>query len=555
MLDGYENPNPTTPPPEEKHVKPLVRPIPVISDRILKHIDSLERLGETARHSAFVVIPSAGIWRKMGNKTFYRLFNLRYMQHGGKKNGIQEAINKAKSRIFIKDSSYNCTTALTLAPGIALDGESMPQITNVEPTPPEANVFTTNANGDTGTVLTTTGNNDCFTGNLLRTVSITNMGLSNFTNGFNIGKANTLGIVKSHIARILFSNVATPINVQNFQYLRLDQIYAWLPTTNFILAQNNNVNWFGGNSLWTDLFAHGCKNVNGAVSLLAAAGYLNLIECHRLQVNMNDAAFSGSTSGYGLYLQGLSGTALCQSNCFYALDIEASPLDTVRLEDWSLFNYIQLTYSIRQASGFDFSLQKNATTQAPSQNILVFHSNVAGTNCKVQSDNFNNFLITPLPLLPVTGSYPSGISGVGMATFGGVNFTTMFGGGSGQNMVGHATSNIPGGTQTGPITIVTDQVPGTQQCEVGGSFNVTSYTSGTIQLQVTYTDQNNNAQTVTIPLTNPASPGNYVSGAAATGIYNGYVPICSKPNTTYTLKTVGTFTANYYCCGFCRATG
>src|SRR5438132_1406731 len=449
MLDGYENPNPTTPPPEEKHVKPLVLLIPVISDRILKHIDSLERLGETARHSAFVVIPSTGIWRKMGNKTFYRLFNLRYMQHGGKKNGIQEAINKAKSRIFIKDSSYNCTTALTLAPGIALDGESMPQITNVEPTPPEANIFTTNANGDTGTVLTTTGNNDCFTGNLLRTVSITNMGLSNFTNGFNIGKANTLGIVKGHIARILFSNVATPINVQNFQYLRLDQIYAWLPTTNFI----------------------------------------------------------------------------------------------------------QLTYAIRQASGFDFSLQKNATTQAPSQNILVFHSNVAGTNCKVQSDNFNNFLITPLPLLPVTGSYPSGISGVGMATFGGVNFTTMFGGGSGQNMVGHATSNIPGGTQTGPITIVTDQVPGTQQCEVGGSFNVTSYTSGTIQLQVTYTDQNNNAQTVTIPLTNPASPGNYVSGAAATGIYNGYVPICSKPNTTYTLKTVGTFTANYYCCGFCRATG
>src|SRR5439155_6928816 len=185
MLDDYENPNPTTPPPEEKHVKPLVRPIPVISERILNHIDSLERVGETARHSSFVVIPAAGIWRKMGNKTFYRLFNLNYLQHGRRMNGLQEAIDKSKSRVFIKDSSYSVTTALTLKPGIALEGESMPQVTNVEPNPPESLVYTSNANGDTGTVLTTTGNNDCFTGTLLRTVSVENMGLSNFTNGFN----------------------------------------------------------------------------------------------------------------------------------------------------------------------------------------------------------------------------------------------------------------------------------------------------------------------------------------------------------------------------------
>ena len=554
MLDGYENPDPTTPPPEEKRVKPLVRPIPVISQRILNHIDSLERVGESARHSAFVVIPSGGIWRKMGNKTFYRLFSLRYMQHNRKNNGIQEAINKAKSRVFIKDSSYNCTTALSLVPGIGLEGESMPQITNVDPTPPENITFTTNANGDTGTVLTTTGSNDCFTGNLLRTVSITNLGLSNFTNGFNIGKANTLGIAKSVFARILFSSVATPVNVQNFQNLRLDQIYAWLPTTNFILAQNNNSNWFGGNSLWTDLFAHGCKNVNGAISLIAVSGYLNLIEAHRVQVNMQDTAFSGSTSGYGIYLQGQSSTALCQSMEFHGIDIEGAPLDAIRMEDWSQFNYMHLMYSIRQAAGFDFSLQRNATAQDPNFNVLVFHSNVGGGNCKVQCNNFNNFLITSQPLLPVTGSYPSGISGVGMATFGGVNFATIFGGGSGQNMVGHATSNIPGGTQTAPITIVSDQVPGTQQCEVGFTMSVTAYTSGTIQVQVTFTDQNSNAQTVTIPI-DKGVDGSSATGITAIGWYSGYVPICSKPNTTYTVKTVGVFVANYYCAGFCRATG
>src|SRR5947209_67914 len=493
MLDGYENPDPTAKPPNWADLKVPLRPISPISQRILSHVNELERTGRTARHSSFVVIPAAGIWRKMGNKTFYRLFSLNYLQHGRRMNGLQEAIDKAKSRVFIKDSSYNVTTALTLKPGIALEGESMPQVTNVEPNPPESLVFTTNANGDTGTVLTTTGSNDCFTGTLLRTVSVENMGLSNFTNGFNIGAANVLGIAQSVFQRILFSSVALPLNLTNFQMLELNQIYSWLPTTNFIKAVNNNANWFGGNSLWTDTFAHGCKNVNGAVSLIATSGYLNMIESHRMQVNMEDANFSGSTSGYGLYMQGLSSTALCQNNEFYALDIEASPLDTVRLEDWSLFNYIHLAYSIRQSAGFDFSLQKNATAQAPYGNYLLFHSNVGGGNCKVQSDNFDNFLMTSLPLLPVTGSYPSGISGVGIATFAGVHFTTMFGGGSGQSMVGHATANIPGGTQTGPITIGSDQVPGVQSCEVGFTMNVTAYTSGTIQVQATFSDQNSNA--------------------------------------------------------------
>jgi hypothetical protein len=431
----------------------------------------------------------------------------------------------------------------------------MPQLTNVDPTAPENITFTTNANGDTGTVLTTTGSNDCFTGNLLRTVSISNMGLSNFNNGFNIGKANTMGIAKSVFRRILFSSVTTPLNIQNFQNLRLDQIYAWLPTTNFILAQNNTVNWNGGNSLWTDLFAHGCKNVNGAISLLAVAGYLNLIEGHRVQVNMQDAAFTNSTSGYGLYIQGQSSTALCQANEFHGLDIEGGPYTPVRLEDYAQFNYVHVMYAVRQAAGFDFSLKKNATTSPPVSNLLVFHNN--STNCKVESDNFNNFLITSIALLPVTGSYPAGIAGVGLANFGGVNLATMFGGGSGQYMVGGTTSNIPGGGagQTAPITIVTHQTPTVQQFEAGASLNVTAYTSGTIQLQVTYTDINNNAQTVTVPLTNPAVPGAYTTGAAATGQYGGFTSGITKANSNIQVKTVGTFVATYYCAGFARATG
>ena len=123
MLDGYENPDPTAKPPYWADLKVPLRPISPISQRILTHVNELERTGRTARHSSFVVIPAAGLWRKMGNKTFYRLFNLNYLQHTRKKNGLQEAIDKAKSRVFIKDSSYNVTTALALKPGIALEGE------------------------------------------------------------------------------------------------------------------------------------------------------------------------------------------------------------------------------------------------------------------------------------------------------------------------------------------------------------------------------------------------------------------------------------------------
>src|SRR5207247_1480825 len=118
MLDGYENPDPTAKPPAWADLKVPIRPISPISQRILSHINRLESHGETARHSSFVVIPSAGIWRKMGNKTFYRLFSLRYIQHHKQKNGLQEAIDKAKSRIFVKDANYNVPTVLTMKPGI-----------------------------------------------------------------------------------------------------------------------------------------------------------------------------------------------------------------------------------------------------------------------------------------------------------------------------------------------------------------------------------------------------------------------------------------------------
>ena len=436
------------------------------------------------------------------------------------------------------------SAAIPLQAGMTLRG-NIPKLTNVDPIPPEDITFAG------GTVFSGSGI-DAFTGNLIRSALVEDIGLSGFNNGFKHGAANTLGIASSCLRRIFFSNVLVPISITNFLFLRLDQIYAWLPTTNFILAQNDNTNWNGGNSLWTDLFAHGCKNVNGAVSLIAKTGYLNMIECHRLQVNMQDGAFGGSTTGYGLYLQGQSGTALCQNNSFYDIDIEGSPLDIVRLEDWSLFNYMHIAYAIKQTSGFHFSLKKNATTNAPGQNMLIFNSNVAGGNCKVECDNFNNFLWTALPLAPVTGGYPAGITGIGTASFGGVNFATMFGGGAGQTFIGGTTSNQLN-NQTVPASYGNFQVPTGQDVEVGADIAITAYTSGTIQIQVSFTDVYNIARTIILPLNNN---GTLATGASAAGYYSTpTITLSTKANTNISLATIGTFTATYSGRAFWRAAG
>ena len=555
MLDGYENPNPTTPPPEKKRIKPLVRPIPVISERIIKNIEDLERMGETARHGSFVITPDKGIWRKMGNKTFYRLFGLHYIQHTREKNGVQEAIDKAKSRVWIKDANYSVTTALSLKTGVSIEGESMPQVANVDPTPPSPITFTTNANGDTGTVLSTTGTNDCFTGNLLRTVSITNMGLSGFTNGFNIGVANVLGIAQSDFARIFFANVTTPINVQNFQYLTLRQIYAYCPTSagSLILAQNNNTNWFGGNSFWSDIFGTGWKNVLGAVKLIAVAGYLNLIECHRLQVNQQDAAFVSSTTGYGLYLQGQSVTALCSNNAFFGLDLENQPNRVVRLEDYANFNHLTIMFDQANVStGFAFSLKKNLTANPPVSNLLFYHNNI-GT-CNVESDSFQNVLISSVPLKPVTGAYPAGIIGFGTAIFNGAQFSTMFGGGPGHDFVGATTNNLVASTSTvGNIT--TFALPTgafVQNIEVGGDLKITSFTSGTIQIQVSYTDRDATAQTIILPLISDA--GAISASAGATGNFRTPTVTLAVNTAPVTVKTIGNIVGTWEASGFVRAT-
>ena len=78
---------------------------------------------------------------------------------------------------------------------------------------------------------------------------------------------------------------------------------------------------------------------------------------------------------------------------------------------------------------------------------------------------------------------------------------------------------------------------------VSGNVNCTSYSSGNINIQVTYTDETNASDTVSLQ-------GHFTSGytvnVSGTGAFECQpVQIRAKAGTSITVKTAGTFTATY----------
>jgi len=86
------------------------------NDRVLRAVESAERKG-TPGKGIYVVTPDVdpsgekSIWRRIGERTFYRAFGTS-RAHGG--NGIQEALMKAHSRIFLLDGIYYPTTTISI---------------------------------------------------------------------------------------------------------------------------------------------------------------------------------------------------------------------------------------------------------------------------------------------------------------------------------------------------------------------------------------------------------------------------------------------------------
>lgn len=124
FLDGYENPLPN----HNFDPRPL-------SERIRSEILRQERVGHSPRYASHVLIPQHGIWRKMGHRTFYRLFGLHYFNRDNdpKTSGLQAALQNSHSRVFVKDGTYplsatsNYFASTTLNKwymGVHLEGET-----------------------------------------------------------------------------------------------------------------------------------------------------------------------------------------------------------------------------------------------------------------------------------------------------------------------------------------------------------------------------------------------------------------------------------------------
>src|SRR5207249_5634404 len=94
------------------------------SERVYDYILEEEAASRKPRDTSSIVIGDTGIWRKIGNRTFYRLFGLPYKQHTANNNAIQDAIDKARSRVFIKDHGYPINAGMTPKNGIWIDGET-----------------------------------------------------------------------------------------------------------------------------------------------------------------------------------------------------------------------------------------------------------------------------------------------------------------------------------------------------------------------------------------------------------------------------------------------
>lgn len=129
-------------------------------------------------------------------------------------------------------------------------------------------------------------------------------------------------------------------------------------------------------------------------------------------------------------------------------------------------------------------------------------------------------------------------TGTSLATTGNITIN------SGKQVVNAiASANLTGQTST-VASIAAFTPTSTTTFDISGYIRCTAYTSGTIQLQVTYTDETNTPQTNVIPLVNTS--GTPVTGANTGGFWSAMPrTIRANTSTAITVKTVGTFSATY----------
>ena len=93
----------------------------LFSKRILDDIETTERYGNNPYKELSLTMPKNGFWRKVGNRTIKRFFLLSPFFN------LQEAINNAHSKVFIKDGTHDVSGATVTIPttwrGGIIEGE------------------------------------------------------------------------------------------------------------------------------------------------------------------------------------------------------------------------------------------------------------------------------------------------------------------------------------------------------------------------------------------------------------------------------------------------
>lgn len=117
----------------------------------------------------------------------------------------------------------------------------------------------------------------------------------------------------------------------------------------------------------------------------------------------------------------------------------------------------------------------------------------------------------------------------------------------------YAENTITAQTTSG-TTITTYTTGGGGNFEITAEYLITAYTSGSAEIQVSWTDEGGTARTATLLLADLS--GTTATGAAATGPFSA-IPyrLRSSANNAITIKTAGTFSATYDASATIKQTG
>ena len=300
---------------------------------------------------------------------------------------IQYAINRANALgggiVHLRAGRYRLSSSIAMKAGVILQGEGWNRQSR-EPKPPET--------GDTigGTILDA-GNIDAIVGTNIDAGGIRDLAIDYPARGIVLGDKDVLGCAYFHIRNVrIYKPSVRGIEVTNFQYLRIDQLYIIdVPDGSDKVAPGawfkNDHNWDGGNSVFTDIFIRGGAQADGVMRFEAINHALNLIEVHRPQINMWGS--NGVGSGIRLVNNTNYDASVSRIN-IYGINVEGNPEAALRLEgttsNFFEFAYTDATYTVH--------LKKSPT------NISTYYNLFTGIVTKVKNETaWENLVISSHP--------------------------------------------------------------------------------------------------------------------------------------------------------------